>query len=178
MSSTLHPSPTLATADSTADAPWDSAWVRAQFPSLRQSVNGHPAIFLDGPAGTQVPQQVIDAISGYLLHSNANNCGAFATSKRTDETIAEARTAMANLLGCEAKEIVFGANMTTLTFALSRAIARELAPGDEIVVTVLDHDANFSPWQALEERGVVIRQVDIHEADCTLDLDDLKSKIT
>jgi cysteine desulfurase family protein (TIGR01976 family) len=156
----------------------DSAWVRAQFPSLRQSVNGHPAIFFDGPAGTQVPQQVVDAISGYLLHSNANNCGAFATSKRTDETIAEARTAMADLLGCAAKEIVFGANMTTLTFALSRAIARELAPGDEIVVTVLDHDANFSPWKALEERGVVIRQVDIHEADCTLDLDDLKGKIT
>jgi cysteine desulfurase family protein (TIGR01976 family) len=152
--------------------------VRAQFPSLRQSVNGHPAIFFDGPAGTQVPQQVIDAVSGYLLHSNANNCGAFATSKRTDETIAEARTAMADLLGCAAKEIVFGANMTTLTFALSRAIGRELAPGDEIVVTVLDHDANFSPWKALEERGVVIRQVDIHEADCTLDLDDLKGKIT
>jgi cysteine desulfurase family protein (TIGR01976 family) len=156
----------------------DSAWVRAQFPSLRQSVNSHPAIFFDGPAGTQVPQQVIDAISGYLLHSNANNCGAFATSKRTDETIAEARAAMADLLGCTAKEIVFGANMTTLTFALSRAIGRELAPGDEIVVTVLDHDANFSPWKALEERGVVIRKADIHEADCTLDLDDLKSKIT
>ncbi|HKB52680.1 MAG TPA: cysteine desulfurase-like protein, partial [Ramlibacter sp.] len=141
-------------------------------------MNGQPAVFFDGPAGTQVPQQVMDAISDYLLQRNANNCGAFLTSRRTDETIAEARQAMADLLGCTAKEIVFGPNMTTLTFALSRSIGRELAAGDEVVVTTLDHDANVAPWRALEERGVVVRQVDIREEDCTLDMDDLRAKIT
>jgi cysteine desulfurase family protein (TIGR01976 family) len=166
---------TLQTPEIIADL--DSTWVRAQFPSLQQQVNGHPAIFFDGPAGTQVPQQVIDAITGYLLNSNANNCGAFATSKRTDETIAEARMAMADFLNCSSKEITFGPNMTTLTFAFSRGIARDLKPGDEIVVTLLDHDANFAPWLALEELGVVVRKVDIHESDCTLNMDDLRSKI-
>jgi cysteine desulfurase family protein (TIGR01976 family) len=156
----------------------DTAWIRRQFPSLQMQVNGHPAIFFDGPAGTQVPQSVIDAINDYLLNRNANNCGAFLTSHRTDETIAAARQAMADLLGCTAKEIVFGPNMTTLTFALSRSIARELNPGDEIVITTLDHDANVAPWRALEERGIVIRQVDIREPDCTLDMDDLRRSIT
>ena len=170
MGSTLHIQDIVAT-------DLDTAWVREQFPSLQQKVNGHPAIFFDGPAGTQVSQQVIDAITDYLLHSNANNCGAFPTSKRTDETIAEARVAMADFLNCSSKEITFGPNMTTLTFAFSRGIARDLKPGDEIVVTLLDHDANFAPWLALEELGVVIRKVDIHEADCTLNMDDLRSKI-
>lgn len=171
MSSTLH-------IEETAAADLDSAWIQAQFPSLRQKVNGHPAIFFDGPAGTQVPQRVIDGITDYLLHSNANNCGAFATSKRTDETIAAARAAMADFLNCSPREITFGANMTTLTFGLSRGIARDLKPGDEIVVTLLDHDANFAPWLALEEAGVVVRKVDINQADCTLNMQDLKSKIT
>jgi cysteine desulfurase family protein (TIGR01976 family) len=170
MSSTLH-------IQETVIADLDSAWVRGQFPSLQQKVNGHPAIFFDGPAGTQVPQQVMDGITDYLLRSNANNCGAFATSKRTDETIAEARTAMADFLNCSAKEITFGPNMTTLTFAFSRGIGRDLKPGDEIAVTLLDHDANFAPWLALEELGVVIRKVDINESDCTLNMQDLRSKI-
>ena len=156
----------------------DSAWVRAQFPSLQLQVNGHQAAFLDGPAGTQVPKQVMDAIHNYLLNANANTCGAFETSRRTDAVIAAARTAMADFFNCDADEVVFGQNMTTITFALSRAIGRELQPGDEVVVTTLDHDANVAPWRALEEKGVVIRQVDIHEADCTLDLEDLKRKIT
>jgi cysteine desulfurase family protein (TIGR01976 family) len=141
-------------------------------------VNGHPAAFLDGPAGTQVPKQVMDAIQKYLLNSNANTCGAFATSRASDAMIASARAAMADFFHCDQDEVVFGQNMTTITFALSRAIGRDLKPGDEIVVTTLDHDANVAPWRALEEKGVVIRQVDIREADCTLDLDDLKRKIT
>jgi cysteine desulfurase family protein (TIGR01976 family) len=170
MGSTLHVQEAIV-------ADLDTARVRAQFPSLKQKVNGHPAIFFDGPAGTQVSQQVIDAITDYFLRSNANNCGAFATSKRTDETIAEARVAMADFLNCSSKEITFGPNMTTLTFAFSRGIGRDLKPGDEIVVTLLDHDANFAPWLALEELGVVIRKVDIHDADCTLNMDDLRSKI-
>jgi cysteine desulfurase family protein (TIGR01976 family) len=156
----------------------DSAWVREQFPSLKLRVNGHPAAFLDGPAGTQVPKQVMDAIQSYLLNSNANTCGAFATSRGTDTMIASARGAMADFFHCDKDEVVFGQNMTTITFALSRAIGRELKPGDEIVVTTLDHDANVAPWRTLEEKGVVIRQVDVREADCTLDLDDLKRKIT
>ena len=156
----------------------DLDWVRAQFPSLSQTVNGHPATFLDGPGGTQVPQRVIDAISGYLKRDNANTCGAYATSRHTDAMIAGARSAMADFLGCDADEIVFGPNMTSLTFAISRAIGRELGAGDEIVLTHLDHDANISPWRALEERGVIIRMAEIREDDCTLDMDDLAGKIT
>jgi cysteine desulfurase family protein (TIGR01976 family) len=156
----------------------DLNWVRPQFPALRLTVNGHPAAFLDGPAGTQVPQRVIDAVREYFEQSNANTCGAFATSRRSDAMIAGTRAAMADLLHCGADEVFFGPNMTTITFALARAIGRELAPGDEIVVTTLDHDANVAPWRALEERGVVIRQADIREEDCTLDLNDLRTKIT
>ena len=156
----------------------ETAWVRAQFPSLSQTVNAQPAVFLDGPGGTQVPQRVIDAIAGYLRSNNANTCGAYATSRNTDATIAAARAAMADFLGCHADEIAFGPNMTTLTFAMSRAIGRELGAGDEIVLTHLDHDANVSPWRALEERGVTIRMVEIQEEDCTLDMEDLASKIT
>ncbi|HXY01058.1 MAG TPA: cysteine desulfurase-like protein [Candidatus Limnocylindrales bacterium] len=163
--------------DRSAGNALDINWVRAQFPSLQTQVNGHPAAFLDGPAGTQVPTQVMHAIQSYLKTSNANTCGAFLTSRRTDEMIAAARTTMADFFHCERDEVVFGQNMTTITFAISRAIGRELKGGDEILLTVLDHDANFSPWKALEEKGVVIRQVDIREEDCTLDLADLKNKL-
>ena len=157
---------------------FDVAWVRHQFPSLDLALKGHIATFLDGPAGTQVPRRVMDAIQGYLLGANANTYGAFVTSRRTNEVILSARAAMADFFNCSPEEVVFGQNMTTITFAVSRAIARELQPGDEIVVTTLDHDGNVAPWRALEEKGVVVRQVDICEADCTLDLDDLRRKIT
>ena len=101
----------------------DLTRVRSQFPSLSQTVAGQPAVFLDGPGGTQVPQRVIDAISDYLKNSNANTCGAYATSRRTDAVIADARAAMADFFGCDQDEVVFGPNMTTLTFALSRSSA-------------------------------------------------------
>ena len=156
----------------------DVAWARAQFPALAQEVNGHPAVFFDGPGGTQVPQRVIDAMRDYLVRSNANTHGAFATSQRSDEIITAAHAAMADLLGCDADEVVFGPNMTTLTFALSRAIGRELRPDGEVVVTRLDHDANVAPWVALEERGAVIHTVDINVEDCTLDMADLGRQIT
>jgi cysteine desulfurase family protein (TIGR01976 family) len=156
----------------------DIAWVRQQFPSLQTQVQGQPAAFLDGPAGTQVPQQVIDAIQKYLLHDNANTCGAFATSRRNDAMITGARQAMADFFRCAPDEVSFGQNMTTITFALARAIGREMNPGDEVIVTTLDHDANVAPWRALEEKGVIVRQVDIRDADCTLDMDDLKRKLT
>src|SRR5579863_3257619 len=155
----------------------DLTYVRSQFPSLTQTVNGHPAAFLDGPGGTQVPQRVIDAISNYLRRDNANTGGAYSTSRHNDAMLAEARAAMADFLNCAADEIVFGPNMTTLTYAMSRAIGRDLGPGDEILVTRLDHDANVSPWLALEEKGVTIRWAEIHEENCTLDLADLASKI-
>src|SRR5438477_426663 len=157
---------------------FDIDWVRAQFPSLKLQVNGHVAAFLDGPAGTQVPKQVIEAVENYFVNANANTYGAFETSRRNDAMIAAARAAMADFFNCHPNEVVFGQNMTTITFALARAIGRELKAGDEIVVTTLDHDANVAPWRALEEKGVVIRQVDIREADCALDMDDLKRKIS
>jgi cysteine desulfurase family protein (TIGR01976 family) len=159
-------------------APFDIAWVRSQFSALSQTVNGQPAAFLDGPGGTQVPHKVIHAITDYLQHSNANTCGAYATSRRTDAVIAGARAAMADFLGCDGDEIVFGPNMTTLTFALSRSIGRDLGPGDEVVVTHLDHDANVSTWRSLEERGVRVRFADIQEKDCTLDMQHLARQIT
>src|SRR5258708_5250262 len=157
---------------------FDSAWVREQFPSVKLQVNGQTAAFLDGRAGTQVPQQVMDAVQNYFLTANANTYGAFLTSRRTDEMIRSARATMADFFNCDSNEVVFGQNMTTITFALARAFGRELKAGDEIVVTTLDHDGNVAPWRALEEKGVVIRQVDIREENCTLDLDDLKRKIS
>ena len=114
---------------------FDVEWARAQFPALQQKFNGVPVIFFDAPGGTQVPQRVIDAISNYLATSNANTHGAFLTSARTDEIYSGAHAAMADFFNCDPDEVVFGANMTTLTFALSRAIGRELKSGDELLVT-------------------------------------------
>jgi cysteine desulfurase family protein (TIGR01976 family) len=156
----------------------DINWVRSQFPALAVQVKGRPAVYFDGPGGTQVPQRVIDAMRDYLTGSNANTHGAFLTSRKSDEVIAEAHAAVADLLGCDSDEVIFGPNMTTLTFSLSRALGREFGPGDEIVVTRLDHDGNVAPWCALEERGCRIRLVDINPSDCTLDLADLERHIT
>jgi cysteine desulfurase family protein (TIGR01976 family) len=156
---------------------FDIAWVRKQFPALSQKTNGWSEIFFDGPGGTQVPQKVIDAMVHYLKHTNTNTHGAFARSAMSDEIIVLAHAAMADFVGCDKDEIVFGPNMTTLTFALSRAIGRQLRPGDEIIITRLDHDANFAPWLALEERGAVVRVVDINVEDCTLDMTSLVQQI-
>ncbi|MCX7707516.1 MAG: cysteine desulfurase-like protein [Anaerolineae bacterium] len=152
----------------------DLSPLRSQFPALALTDAGRNAVFFDGPGGTQVPQRVIDAISRYLVHCNANHGGAFRTSRESDAILAAAHQAMADLLNARSsQEIVFGANMTTLTFAFSRAIGRELGPGDEIVITRLDHDANRAPWLALRERGVVVREIGFDPADCTLRLDEL-----
>src|SRR5580700_5797111 len=168
----------MPTTEQTVIPTLDLTYVRAQFPSLAQTINAHPATFLDGPGGTQVPQRVIDAISNYLRRDNANTGGAYSTSRHTDAMIAEARAAMADFLHCAADEVVFGPNMTTLTYAMSRAIGRNLKPGDEILVTRLDHDANVSPWlQVAEDRGITVRWAEIHEEDCTLDMADLAAKI-
>lgn len=157
----------------------DLSSYRRYFPSLAQVVNGKQAVYFDNPGGTQVAQQVIDAMVSYFREANANTHGAFLTSKRTDLVIASARSAMADFLhAASPDEIVFGPNMTTLTFAFSRAFGKTLQPGDEIVVTVLDHDANVAPWLALQERGVVIRTVDVHPENVTLDMEDMRAKIT
>lgn len=157
----------------------DLAAVRAHFPALALEQDGRPVVYFDNPGGTQVPQECIAAIGEYLTTANANTGGAFLTTRQTDALLDEAHAAMADLLGAaDPREIVFGPNMTTLTFAMSRAIGRTLQPGDEIVVTALDHDANVAPWQALaEERGLTIRMADVDLDTCTLDMVDLRAKI-
>ena len=148
---------------------FDVEAIRARFPALRQ-----PLVFFDGPGGTQVPDSVIAAIAGYLRDSNANSGGDFDTSRRTDALIENARETAARFLGCAADEVAFGPSMTNLNFALTRALGRELRPGDEILATKLDHDANVSPWLELaRDRELVVRLVDVND-DCTLDLDDLQ----
>jgi cysteine desulfurase family protein (TIGR01976 family) len=153
---------------------------RDQFPALRREENGRPVVYLDGPAGTQVPQTVIDAISQYLGNRNANHQGLFATSRESDEMLAEAHQAFADLLGVDDPgETIFGPNMTTLTFSLSRALGKTWNQGDEVIVTRLDHDANVAPWVlAARDAGATVHYVDIHSEDCTLDLEDFQSKLS
>lgn len=134
--------------------------IRARFPALARTHGGHPVAYFDGPGGTQVPREVVDAMADYLLHHNANTHWHYPTSEETDRLIGEAREAVADFLNGAAAEVAFGANMTTLAFHLARALGRGWGPGDEIVVTELDHHANVAPWQALErERGVRVRAV-------------------
>ncbi|MGH3052307.1 MAG: aminotransferase class V-fold PLP-dependent enzyme, partial [Gaiellaceae bacterium] len=148
--------------------------VRARFSALRG-----PTTFFDGPGGTQVPDSVIEAMAGYLRESNANLGGPFETSVRSDELIVDARDAAARFLGGTPAEVGLGQNMTTLNFALTRALARELDAGDEIVVTRLDHDANISPWLELaRDLDVVVRFADIRDEDCSLDLEDLERQLS
>lgn len=154
------------------------AELRAEFPALSERAGDHTLAFLDAPGGTQVPRRVIGAIAAYLETSNANVHGPFLTSRRTDDTVEAAHAAMGDLLGCSPEEIVFGANMTSLTFSLARALAREWGDGDEVLTTWAEHDANVAPWRALEEGGVAVQQVDIDAASCLVDLDDLARKLS
>ena len=152
--------------------PFDVEHVRKQFPALASG-----AVFFDNPGGTQVPSRVVERMTDYLLHHNANHGGAFRTSIASDAILGQARAASADLLGAASPdEIVFGANMTTLTFALARALAHRIEPGDEVVVTRLDHDANVSPWTTMaRDRGATVRRVDFLEPDCTLDLSAMRA---
>lgn len=152
----------------------DVARIRSAFPALARHHNGHEVAYFDGPGGTQVPQAVVDAMADYLLRHNANTHWHYPTSYETDNAILAAREAMADYLGATAAEIAFGANMTTLTFHLSRTLGRNWGPGDEIVVTELDHHANIDPWRALErDRGVTVKAVRFLPAEGRLDEDDL-----
>src|SRR5512138_2997821 len=131
--------------------------IRRHFPALERSHNGYPVAYFDGPGGTQVPRAVADAMVDYLFHHNANTEWAYPTSAETDEMLASAREAVAMFLNASVDEIAFGANMTTLTFHLSRALGRELSRGDEIIVTELDHHANVDPWHRLaSELGLCV----------------------
>ena len=151
--------------------------LRRQFPALMQQVNGQYPIFLDGPGGSQVPQSVLSAMSAYLGYYNSNLGGAFFSSDKTVDLMNDTRQAVADLLNAPSKEqIVFGANMTSLTFSFSRAVSRDWQAGDEVIVTNADHFSNVSSWcQAAEDKGARVQAVKINEADCTLDLEHYKS---
>jgi cysteine desulfurase family protein (TIGR01976 family) len=158
---------------------FDVQALRQQFPALLRQRDGQVPVFLDGPGGTQVPRRVIDAMADYLTRCNANHGGCFATSRESDEVLQAAHKAVADLLNAPSPdEVVFGANMTTLTMHLSRSFARTLRTGDEVLVTRLDHDANVSPWVlAARDAGATVRRVDIDPADCTLDVEDFHRQL-
>ena len=154
--------------------------IRSGFPALGETdAQGRSYVYFDGPGGTQVPASVPQAMADYFRTANANHAGRFITSQRNDETMEKARQRMADFLNApSAGEIVFGQNMTSLTYNLSRAIGRYLQPGDEILVTRLDHDANVSPWTALEEKGIVIKWIDFSPQDCRLNLENISDLIS
>jgi len=170
----------LSAIKSEANAALDVAACRRQFSALRRDFGGRPGVYFDGPAGSQVPTRVIDAMVDYMTVRNANHGGLFPTSRESDQMLDGARAAAADLLGTDSpRSIVFGANMTTLTFALSRALSKTWNPGDEILVTELDHDANFTPWVlAARDAGAVVKRVRVRPEDCTLDLEDLQAKLS
>jgi cysteine desulfurase family protein (TIGR01976 family) len=157
----------------------DIASIRARFPALATVEDGRPVAYLDGPGGSQVPDEVLAALQGYLVHDNANLGGAFTASRRSDEVLEAGRTAMADFVGGNPEEIAFGANMTTLNFLLVHAAMRTFEPGDEIITTYLDHDANVSPWLVVaKDHGLVVKQVDVTGPDLNIDLDALERMVT
>lgn len=155
-------------------------YCREQFPALKRLENDKPVIFFDGPAGTQVPRRVAEAMTDYLFHCNANHNGHFATSRESDQLLRESHHAHAEFVGAsDGDEVAFGQNMTSLTFAFSRSLGRTWNPGDEVIVSSLDHDANITPWHlAAEESGAQIKFVDYNPDDFTLNLDDLANKLS
>ena len=161
-------------------ARFDLESVRSQFPAFNRTVEGHPVVFLDGAAGSQVPSRVAEAVSGYLIGTNANHGGPFATSVESDAMLDAAHQAAADFLGtADPDTVAFGANMTTLTLAVSRALSSTWQPGDRILVSRLDHDANVTPWTlAAHDAGVAVDHIDIHPDTATLDLDTLHDRIT
>ena len=153
--------------------PYDVAAIRARFPSLANTLpDGRPIAFLDGPAGTQVPQSVIDAYTDFFLRANANNGGFFSTSRAQGDVEEEAHRAAEDLLNAPKETVKFGANMSTLNFQLSRSLAKSLKSGDEVIVSQLDHDANYSPWLWLaEDFGLTLKVIPIRTSDATLDIE-------
>lgn len=157
---------------------FDIDYVRAQFPCLCKTVNGIPAAFLDGPGGSQVPRRVVEKISDYLFYHNANAHGCFATSEETMALQQEARETLAAFFNCNANEVVFGESSTNNNFKLVFALARDLKPGDEVIITDIDHESNRSPLRTLEERGIIVKSVRIDLSTYTLDMEDYKNKLS
>ena len=157
----------------------DIAGIRSRFSALGRRVDGTPVVYLDGPGGSQTPDSVARAVAEYLVTANANVGGPFVTSAATDKLLVDAHLAAADFLGCTEEEVVFGANTTTINFLLAHALARTLEPGDEIIVTEIDHDANVSPWLLIAgDRDLTVHTAPLDPEDVTLDLDVLESLIT
>lgn len=169
LAETIFPVPDLSAVDE----------IRARFPALVRMHNGKPVAYFDGPGGTQVPREVVDAMADYLCHHNANTHWNYPTSAETDDALARAREAVADFFNASPREVAFGNNMTTITFHISRALGRKWGPGDEIVVTELDHHANVAPWRALaQERGVTVRSVPFDSNTGELVWDELERAMT
>jgi cysteine desulfurase family protein (TIGR01976 family) len=157
----------------------DIAGIRSRFSALGRRVDGTPVVYLDGPGGSQTPDSVARAVAEYLVTANANVGGPFVTSVATDKLLLDAHLAAADFLGCTEEEVVFGANTTTINFLLAHALARTLEPGDEIIVTEIDHDANVSPWLLIAgDRDLTVHTAPLDPADGTLDVEVLESLIT
>ena len=157
---------------------FDLDFVREQFPALSKTVNGYPAAFLDGPGGTQVPRSVVEKINDYLYYHNANSHGVFKTSKESDSGYWKAKETLADFLNCNAEEIAFGANSSTNNFMLAMGLLRGMKPGDEVIITDIDHEGNRSPWRTLEDFGIVVKSVKVSPETYMLDLEDYKSKLS
>ncbi len=157
---------------------FDVDYVREQFPAMSKTVNGYAAAFLDGPGGTQVPKRVVDKIAEYLYYHNANAGGSYVTSRESDAMFLHARQVFADFFGCQEEEVAFGENTTSINFKLAMGLARDLKPGDEIIITDIDHEGNRSPWRTLEDFGMVVKSVKIHTDTITLDFDDYLSKLS
>jgi len=153
-------------------------YVREQFPALKNRFNGFPLAYLDGPGGYQVPMRVIEAMENYLVHMCANAEGSYRTSILNDEMIHDSRVVFADFFHCSWREVVFGPNMTSLCFFLAQSLMRDLKPGDHVLITEIDHEANRSPWLQLRERGVIVDEVLVDTENCILDLTDFKHKLT
>ncbi|MDQ2854796.1 MAG: aminotransferase class V-fold PLP-dependent enzyme, partial [Acidobacteriota bacterium] len=152
--------------------------IRAHFPALERIHNNYPVAYFDGPGGTQVPRPVVEAMADYLYHHNANTHWAYPTSEETDAAIEAARQTCAEFINAAAGEIAFGANMTTLTFHLARALARDWGSGDEVIVTELDHHANIDPWRRLaQEREITVRTVRMVPESGQIDWQDFEASI-
>ncbi|MDD2216124.1 MAG: cysteine desulfurase-like protein [Eubacteriales bacterium] len=157
---------------------FDIDYVREQFPCLCKTVNGKPAAFLDGPGGTQVPRRVVDRISDYLYYRNANAHGCYKTSKETEALHSEARETFAAFFNCKPEEVAFGESSSGNNFKLALALVRDMKPGDEVIITDIDHECNRSPWRTLQEHGIIVKSVKIDLETYTLDIEDYKSKLS
>lgn len=157
---------------------YDVNYVREQFPAVKALHNGIPVAILDGPGGTQVPRRVVEKITNYLYYTNANEHGAFKSSIETEALVQEARELFADFFGCSSEEVAFGANSTTNNFMLSHALRKDLSPGDEVIITDIDHICNQSPWAQLEDMGAIIKRVKVNPETCQIDFDDFKEKLS